>query len=151
CRRVLATAPFIQQHVAAASSRSLGPGQPCPHYFVEPLSWMRRELEKGQLHGRLGCPNERCGAAVGRYDWKGIRCACGGWVTPGLSLQRARVDEEVRRKTRPGSGNPGRGAGAGAGAGPGAGAGAEAGAVDFGIRMPPGSGGGRGGGRGGHL
>jgi dual specificity phosphatase 12 len=75
-------------------------------------AWMRSELEKGEVNGRLSCPNERCGAAVGRYDWKGIRCACGGWVTPGLSLQRARVDEEVRR--RPGTSSEHGGAGAGA-------------------------------------
>ncbi|KAG5979368.1 hypothetical protein E4U55_005246 [Claviceps digitariae] len=144
CRRTLATAPFINQHVASTSSKSLPPGQPCPHYFVEPLSWMRHELEKGQINGRLSCPNERCGAAVGRYDWKGIRCACGGWVTPGLSLQRARVDEEVRRKTKPGGSGHGRGAGGGAAAA------VSHGAVNFGIRMPPGSGG-DGGGKGGHL
>ncbi|QPG98495.1 hypothetical protein C2857_007666 [Epichloe festucae Fl1] len=161
CRRTLATAPFITQHVASTSSKSLAPGQPCPHYFIEPLSWMRSELERGELNGRLSCPNERCGAAVGRYDWKGIRCACGGWVTPGLSLQRARVDEEVRR--RPGTSREHGGAGAGAGAG------AELSEVarNLGIRMPPGSGpspssgrgagggggggGGRGRGRDGHL
>ncbi|GAB0133352.1 hypothetical protein EsDP_00001764 [Epichloe bromicola] len=149
CRRTLATAPFIGQHIASPSSKSLAPGQPCPHYFIEPLSWMRSELERGELNGRLSCPNERCGAAVGRYDWKGIRCACGGWVTPGLSLQRARVDAEVRR--RPGTSSEHGGAGAGAGA--------ELSEVarNLGIRMPPGSGSspspgrGAGGGRDGHL
>jgi dual specificity phosphatase 12 len=89
---------------------------------------MRSELEKGELNGRLNCPNERCGAAVGRYDWKGIRCACGGWVTPGLSLQRARVDEEVRRKAVAGKG-----------------LGSSQVANNLGIRMPPGAG------RGGNL
>ncbi|KAG6136409.1 hypothetical protein E4U22_003786 [Claviceps purpurea] len=144
CRRTLATAPFINQHVASTSSKSLAPGQPCPHYFVEPLSWMRGELEKGLVNGRLSCPNERCGAAVGRYDWKGIRCACGGWVTPGLSLQRARVDEEVRRKPGMSGSGPGCETGAGTGSGTRAGAGMGAGeAAKYGIRMPPGSGAGR--------
>lgn len=117
CRWTLAASPFISQHEPAAGSQ---PGQPCPHYFIEPLGWMRSELEKGQLNGRLSCPNQRCCAAVGRYDWKGIRCACGGWVTPGLSLQRARVDEE--RKPRAG------------GVG-------QAQVASLGIRMPPGRGG----------
>lgn len=131
CRKTLATAPFITEHVASTLSKSHDPRQPCPHYFIEPLSWMRSELEKGEINGRLSCPNQRCGAAVGRYDWKGIRCACGGWVIPGLSLQRARVDEEVRRKP-----------GVAVGQGPG-----QAGDVarNLGIRMPPGGGGGRGG------
>lgn len=131
CRRTLATAPFINEHVASTASKTFDPRQPCPHYFIEPLSWMRSELEKGELNGRLSCPNERCGAAVGRYDWKGIRCACGGWVIPGLSLQRARVDEEVRRK--PGAMGQGQGPGL-----------SEV-ARNMGIRMPPG------GGRGGNL
>ncbi|PHH77407.1 hypothetical protein CDD82_3535 [Ophiocordyceps australis] len=89
CRKTLATASFIQPHGPSATCPS---SRPCPHLFVEPLSWMRAELEKGQLNGRLACPNQRCAAAVGRYDWKGIRCACGAWITPGLSLHRAKVD-----------------------------------------------------------
>ncbi|PHH60702.1 hypothetical protein CDD81_1320 [Ophiocordyceps australis] len=98
CRKTLATAPFIQPHGPSATCSS----SPCPHLFVEPLSWMRAELEKGQLKGRLACPNQRCGAAVGRYDWKGIRCACGAWITPGLSLQRAKVDvSNSNASTRP--------------------------------------------------
>ncbi|PFH58478.1 hypothetical protein XA68_13620 [Ophiocordyceps unilateralis] len=92
CRRMLAAGPLIQTHAPVKPM-----AEPCPHHFVEPLSWMRGELERGQLGGRLVCPNERCGTVVGRYDWKGLRCACGGWVTPGLSLQRARVDEERSR------------------------------------------------------
>ncbi|POR37271.1 Tyrosine-protein phosphatase YVH1 [Tolypocladium paradoxum] len=133
CRRTLATAPFIQAHKPPPPSDAASEQLPCPHYFIEPLGWMRGELERGELNGRLACPNERCGAGVGRYDWKGIRCACGGWVTPGLSLQRARVDEEVRRR---------RPAAAAAGAG---GDDDAARRVGMGIRMPPGAG------RGGNL
>jgi dual specificity phosphatase 12 len=86
CRRTLATSPFIVQHNPSQST-------PCPHIFIEPLSWMRSELEKGELSGRLLCPNARCGAGVGRYDWKGFKCSCNEWVCPALSLQRGRVDE----------------------------------------------------------
>ncbi|KAH8168344.1 dual specificity phosphatase, catalytic domain-containing protein [Sarocladium implicatum] len=114
CRRTLTTSPFIIEHNPGAS-----PSNPCPHVFIEPLSWMRDELEKGQLSGRLLCPNARCGAGVGRYDWKGFKCSCGEWVTPALSLQRARVDEvkvdEGAAARRSGGGAPG-----------------------MGIRMPPG-------------
>ncbi|RDA89731.1 hypothetical protein CP533_6854 [Ophiocordyceps camponoti-saundersi (nom. inval.)] len=114
CRLILAVGPFIQTHAAAKPM-----AEPCPHHFVEPLSWMRGELERGRLDGRLVCPNERCGTVVGRYDWKGLRCACGGWVTPGLSLQRARVDEERVSRSLTG----------------------EASMASMGIRMPPGRGG----------
>lgn len=114
CRRILTTSPFIIDHNPASL-----PSNPCPHVFIEPLSWMRDELEKGQLSGRLLCPNTRCGAGVGRYDWKGFKCTCGEWVTPALSLQRARVDEVKvdggAAARRNGGGAPG-----------------------MGIRMPPG-------------
>jgi len=91
CRRVLATKPFIIQSEAH--------GQDCPHVFVEALSWMRPELEKGELEGRLGCPHPKCGAAVGRYTWQGFRCGCGDWVAPAFSLQKSKVDEVVESRS----------------------------------------------------
>lgn len=90
CRRTLVTSQFFVPHSPAS-----GGGSTCQHFFVEPLGWMRQELEKGQLSGRLTCPNERCGAGVGRYDWKGFNCTCNSWVTPAFSLQKARVDDVV--------------------------------------------------------
>ncbi|OLN86585.1 Tyrosine-protein phosphatase yvh1 [Colletotrichum chlorophyti] len=110
CRRTLATPRFVLAHEPEGAR-----GEACGHLFVEPLSWMRDELEKGTLEGRLSCPNAKCGAAVGRYSWKGFRCNCGAWVTPGFSLQRSRVDEVVARA-------PG------------------ANLASLGIRMPPGTG-----------
>ncbi|RMJ03520.1 hypothetical protein CDV36_014959 [Fusarium kuroshium] len=112
CRRTLVTAPFIIDHRQPDKN---SPTTPCQHFFVEPLSWMRSVLEKGELNGRLLCPNAKCGAGVGRYDWKGFRCSCGGWVTPAFSLQRARVDDEVKRPVGLGA------------------------SQSMGIRMPPGA------------
>lgn len=117
CRRVLATGAFIQSHVPA-DAKSPAAKAGCPHLFIEPLSWMRPELAKAELSGRLTCPNLRCGAGVGRYDWKGFKCSCGAWVTPAFSLQRAKVDEEKQRSHAPGTA-----------------------AAAMGIRMPPGRGG----------
>lgn len=114
CRRVLANSTFVQPHVPKIPVP--GPAG-CGHLFIEPLSWMRPELAKADLNGRLTCPNERCGAAVGRYDWKGFKCACTEWVTPAFSLQKARVDEE--RAITPA---------------------AQRQAAPAGIRMPPGRG-----------
>ncbi|KXH61183.1 dual specificity phosphatase [Colletotrichum nymphaeae SA-01] len=116
CRKTLATPRFVLDHEPDAPRGQRQQQQPCGHVFVEPLGWMREELEKGTLEGRLSCPNQKCGAAVGRYSWRGFRCSCGGWVTPGFSLQKGRVDEVAARV-------------------PGAG-----GAAAMGIRMPPGSG-----------
>ncbi|WQF81050.1 Putative Dual specificity protein phosphatase [Colletotrichum destructivum] len=115
CRKTLATPRFVLEHEQDAQGRARG--QACGHVFVEPLGWMREELEKGALEGRLCCPNSKCGAAVGRYSWRGFRCSCGGWVTPGFSLQKGRTDEVAVRA-------------------PGAAASA-AGRASLGIRMPP--------------
>lgn len=112
CSRTLVTAPYIVPHKDRVGETATH----CQHFFIEPLSWMREELEKGTLNGRLLCPTARCGAAVGRYDWKGYRCSCGGWVCPAFSLQRARVDDVVIRT------------------------GDDAQKRSLGIRMPPGKG-----------
>ncbi|KAK7205461.1 protein-tyrosine phosphatase-like protein [Myxozyma melibiosi] len=66
-------------------------GQSCMHYFLEPIRWMQPELERGELEGKFECP--KCKTKVGSYRWQGMKCTCGAWVTPGISLQRGRVDE----------------------------------------------------------
>jgi dual specificity phosphatase 12 len=63
----------------------------CAHYFLDPLSWMRPELEQGKLDGRLECP--KCQANVGKYAWQGMRCNCGSWVVPAVSLLRSKIDK----------------------------------------------------------
>ncbi|KAF1839292.1 dual specificity protein phosphatase 12 [Decorospora gaudefroyi] len=95
CRRVLATSQYLLSHSSssnqtaeatpAASSRN------CAHYFLDPLSWMRPELEQGKLDGRLECP--KCHTNVGKYAWQGMQCSCGEWVVPGISLSKGRIDE----------------------------------------------------------
>lgn len=63
----------------------------CSHVFIDPLSWMRSELEQGKTEGRLECP--KCKTNVGKYAWQGMKCNCGEWVVPGISLAKSRVDE----------------------------------------------------------
>ncbi|EMR68910.1 hypothetical protein UCREL1_4066 [Eutypa lata UCREL1] len=93
CRRVLATPKFRLSHTPTGESES----PDCAHIFVETLSWMRGALEDGALEGRLGCPNPKCGASVGRFAWQGLQCSCREWVVPAFSLARGRVDEVVPR------------------------------------------------------
>ena len=111
CRRNLATSTYLVSHEPKQSSGKLQadasvdsfpntPGQPaapapttCAHIFIDPLSWMRPELEQGKLEGRLQCPSERCHSVVGKYAWQGMRCSCGGWIIPAFSLAKGRVDE----------------------------------------------------------
>lgn len=129
CRRVLVTQQFIIPHQKQGTVGK----QPCPHHFVEPLSWMRPTLEEGALDGRLTCPNAKCGSNIGRYAWQGFKCSCGEWVCPAISLSASRVDEVVTRSPTAGPGQGTKGGGGGTGG---------AGGVDpraaLGIRMPPG-------------
>ncbi|SPO31187.1 related to Tyrosine specific protein phosphatase and dual specificity protein phosphatase [Ustilago trichophora] len=64
----------------------------CSSYFLEPMAWMTG-LNSGQVTGRLNCPTAKCGQKLGSWDWAGMQCACGAWVTPAFSLHRSKVDE----------------------------------------------------------
>lgn len=123
CRRLVARSNFIVAHKPPPHRDPAADGatEPCAHIFLHPLSWMREVLAHGELEGRLTCPNPRCGANVGKFAWQGLRCSCGGWVTPGFGIAKARVDEVRIAKGR--------------GVGPGAGADSAAGSA---VRLPPG-------------
>jgi len=53
----------------------------CSGYFVEPMKWMEHFLSGGQLAGKIICPNKKCTAKLGNYDWAGVCCECKQWVT----------------------------------------------------------------------
>ncbi|KAH9849816.1 hypothetical protein C2E23DRAFT_350969 [Lenzites betulinus] len=67
----------------------------CSGYFVEPLKWMESFLEQGSMAGKIICPNKKCGAKLGNYDWAGVCCSCKEWVVPGFCIHRSKVDEVV--------------------------------------------------------
>ena len=122
CRRSLATSDYLISHthrttpnphqesdkssnsnyspISMLPSPISLPTPKCAHLFLEPLSWMRPELELGKLDGRIECPNAKCKTNVGKYAWQGMRCSCGEWVVPGISLARGRVDEVKSRTKR---------------------------------------------------
>jgi dual specificity phosphatase 12 len=60
---------------------------------------MRPELEQGKVEGRLECP--KCKTNVGKYAWQGMRCSCGSWVIPAITLAKGKVDE-VRLRSKDG-------------------------------------------------
>lgn len=105
CRTTLAQSTFLVPHKPPPhrdlSSHSQAQATTeCAHIFLQPLSWMRPHLSNGELDGRLTCPNPKCGANIGKFAWQGLRCSCGGWVTPGFGVARGRVDEVVARGAR---------------------------------------------------
>lgn len=64
----------------------------CSHFFVEPLNWMKEELQgKQELEGKFLCPG--CKTKIGGYNWKGSRCSCGKWVIPAIHLLTNKVDQ----------------------------------------------------------
>ncbi|KAI0760066.1 hypothetical protein C8Q74DRAFT_1319312 [Fomes fomentarius] len=67
----------------------------CSGYFVEPMKWMEPFLEAGHMAGKIICPNKKCGAKLGNYDWAGVCCSCKEWVVPGFCIHRSKVDEVV--------------------------------------------------------
>ncbi|KAF1960206.1 dual specificity protein phosphatase 12 [Byssothecium circinans] len=104
CRRPLATSQYLVKHnptpITNDHSESNSPGAQianCAHYFLDPLSWMRPELEQGKLDGRLECP--KCHTNVGKYAWQGMQCSCSEWVVPGISLTKSRIDQVKKRNT----------------------------------------------------
>lgn len=76
------------------------------------MKWMEPFLGEGEMAGRIVCPNKKCGAKLGSYDWAGVRCSCRAWVVPvsgflwysspfltgyvalqGFCIHRSKVDE----------------------------------------------------------
>lgn len=90
CSKILATSASFVEHQVSMTGKS------CQHYFLEPIEWMRPELEKGELEGKLNCPH--CHAKLGSYLWQGDRCSCGTWVTPSIKIQKSRVDAMITRQ-----------------------------------------------------
>lgn len=96
CRRTLATSQFLIPHQQPPHNNPFPTSLTCAHYFCDPLSWMRPELEQGKLDGRLECP--KCKTNVGKYAWQGLRCSCGAWIVPAITLAKGKVDEVRTRK-----------------------------------------------------
>ena len=98
CRAVLARdVLLLEQHEGKGGGKRSEGG--CSHHWLsQPIGWMRAEMEEGKLEGRLSCPNARCKVMVGRYAWQGLRCSCGEWVIPGISLAKGKVDEVAAKR-----------------------------------------------------
>lgn len=102
CRRVVALQRNVVYHTPGEGEASFEwskrrSGNPfnkndefeCTSLFVEPLRWMKT-VEEGGLEGKLSCVH--CEARLGYFNWSGIQCNCGSWVTPAFQLHKSRVD-----------------------------------------------------------
>ncbi|KAH6832562.1 dual specificity protein phosphatase-like protein [Perilla frutescens var. hirtella] len=103
CRRVIALQENVLDHVPgegetcfewhkrrSRNSFSRSDDNECSSIFVEPLRWMKTVVEEGALEGKLTCAH--CEARLGYFNWSGIQCSCGSWITPAFQLHKSRVD-----------------------------------------------------------
>ncbi|ORZ15769.1 protein-tyrosine phosphatase-like protein [Absidia repens] len=74
--------------------------QSCSSHFIEPMEWMGRLQDSGEIQGRIDCP--KCYSKLGAYNWSGEQCSCGRWITPAFMLHRKQVDETRNTMYRPG-------------------------------------------------
>jgi len=108
CRRALFRDSSILPHDESAKVKSFAKGRSgkvmirkidkqaqsyCSSVFVEPIAWMTEILE-GNRMGSLLCP--KCKQKVGHFDWAGLQCSCGKWVSPAFQIQKKQVDEPIR-------------------------------------------------------
>ncbi|XP_057437932.1 uncharacterized protein LOC130730065 [Lotus japonicus] len=102
CRRIVALQEHVVDHIPGEGETSFGwhkrrSGNPfnksneseCSSIFIEPLRWMKA-VEEGALEGKLSCVH--CDARLGYFNWAGIQCSCGSWITPAFQLHQSRVD-----------------------------------------------------------
>ncbi|KAF9594143.1 hypothetical protein IFM89_028397 [Coptis chinensis] len=102
CRRVVALQDNVVGHVPGEGETCFkwhkrSSGNPfsrpeeheCSSIFVEPLRWMTT-VEEGALEGKLNCAH--CEARLGYFNWSGIQCSCGSWITPAFQLHKSRID-----------------------------------------------------------
>ncbi|GAA0157990.1 hypothetical protein LIER_15128 [Lithospermum erythrorhizon] len=105
CRRVVALQDNVLEHVPGEGETSFEwhkrrSGNPfrkpgdndCSSIFVEPLRWMTT-VEDGALEGKLLCAH--CEARLGYFNWSGIQCSCGSWITPGFQLHKSKMDDST--------------------------------------------------------
>lgn len=90
---VMLTAPVQRMMPQIFTSKQSAINSQCSGYFLEPMKWMDSFLSKGALSGKIICPNKKCNAKLGNYDWAGVYCSCQGWVVPGFCIHRSKVDE----------------------------------------------------------
>src|SRR6218665_2263524 len=60
--------------------------------------WMNDHVDIGEwLKGRLVCPNARCNARIGSFDFiSGSYCSCSEHELPSIRMIRSKIDEPVQ-------------------------------------------------------
>ena len=61
----------------------------CQSLFVEQSQWIESSV-LGSSQGKLTCP--KCRGRLGSYNWAGLQCSCGQWITPAFQIHKTRID-----------------------------------------------------------
>ncbi|KIL62688.1 hypothetical protein M378DRAFT_165334 [Amanita muscaria Koide BX008] len=59
---------------------------------------MKSFFGAGEVAGKIVCPNKKCGAKLGNYDWAGgtlVRETICSYCDQGFCINRSKVDEIV--------------------------------------------------------
>ncbi|XP_047309118.1 probable inactive dual specificity protein phosphatase-like At4g18593 [Impatiens glandulifera] len=99
CRRMVASDDLVVPHERGGGQSSFkwkkrshnGQGEAieCNSLFVEPMKWMEA-VEDGCVGDKLQCIG--CKTKLGSFNWAGMQCNCGAWVTPAFQIHKSRVD-----------------------------------------------------------
>ncbi|KAL0218436.1 hypothetical protein P9112_004089 [Eukaryota sp. TZLM1-RC] len=60
----------------------------CTTLFLSDPVW----FDASSNQGKVFCPNQRCKAKLGMFNWSGVQCGCGSWVVPGFSISSQKAD-----------------------------------------------------------
>jgi dual specificity phosphatase 12 len=72
-----------------AALASMGGRNTCNSHFIEPMEWIAG-MGDGSIEGKISCP--KCASKLGSYNWSGIPCSCGTWVSPAFVIHKNKVD-----------------------------------------------------------
>ncbi|KAK4796166.1 hypothetical protein SAY86_028492 [Trapa natans] len=105
CRRIVASRENVVDHIPGEGETSFEwhkrkSGNPfnrddeyeCSSLFIEPLRWMKA-VEEGAPEGKLFCAH--CDARLGYFNWSGMQCSCGSWITPAFQLHKSRIGSSI--------------------------------------------------------
>ncbi|KAJ4703641.1 dual specificity protein phosphatase-related [Melia azedarach] len=99
CRRIVASEENIVPHERGKGEQSFKwkkrsdmekEPEECSSIFVESMKWMQ-SVQEGFVEEKLQCMG--CKARLGSFNWAGLQCSCGAWVTPAFQLHKSRLDK----------------------------------------------------------
>ncbi|KAL3519968.1 hypothetical protein ACH5RR_018117 [Cinchona calisaya] len=97
CRRIVASQEHVVPHERGGGQkcfvwkkRSDTEAPECSSIFIEPLKWME-SLQDGGVEDKIFCMG--CKTRLGSFNWAGMQCNCGKWITPAFQLHKNRIDE----------------------------------------------------------